>query len=74
MCKLLQDDRYLEREIFRILLKHVSDHLSVLFNTLPKKIAFRRGCCPVNLLHIFRIPFSKIVSGGLPLNLKTHEQ
>ena len=29
--KLMQNYKYLESEIFRILLKHVSDHLSVLF-------------------------------------------
>ena len=27
-------------------------------------------CCPVNFLHIFRIPFSKNTSGGLFLNDK----
>ena len=29
--KLLKNDTYLEYEIFRILTKHVSDHLSVFF-------------------------------------------
>ena len=28
-------------------------------------IALRRGCSPVNLLHIFRTPFSKNTSGRL---------
>ena len=27
----------------------------------------KNGCSPVNLLHIFRIPFPKSSSGGLPL-------
>ena len=31
IVKLLQNYKYLECEIFRIFLKHVSDHLSVLF-------------------------------------------
>ena len=31
------------------------------------KIALRRGCSRVNLLHIFRTPFPKNASGGLPL-------
>ena len=31
--KLLQNYKYLEREIFRILLKNISDHLSVLFQS-----------------------------------------
>ena len=29
------------------------------------KIAFRHGCSPVNLLHIFRTPFSKNTPGEL---------
>ena len=36
------------------------------------EIAFRHGCSPVNLLHIFRTPFSKNTSGGLPL--KVHDK
>ena len=31
------------------------------------KIAFRHGCSPVNLLHIFRILFPKNTTGGLLL-------
>ena len=31
------------------------------------EIALRHGCSPVNLLHIFRTPFSKNPSGGLLL-------
>ena len=31
------------------------------------EIAFRHGCSPVNLLHIFRTPFPKNTSGRLLL-------
>ena len=33
------------------------------------EIAFRRGCSRINLLHIFRTPFSNKTSGGLFLTL-----
>ena len=32
------------------------------------EIALRRGCSPVNLLHIFGTPFSRNTSGWLLLN------
>ena len=31
------------------------------------KIALRHGCCPAHLLHIFRTPFSRNISGWLLL-------
>ena len=35
---------------------------------MPKwEITLRNGCSPVNLLHIFRIPFTKNTFGGLVL-------
>ena len=40
------------------------------FNKVAKQqieIPLPHGCFPVNLLHIFRIPFFKNISGGLPL-------
>ena len=33
------------------------------------EIALRHGCSPVYLLHIYRAPFPKNISGGLLLNL-----
>ena len=35
------------------------------------EITIRHGCCPVNLLHIFRRPFYNNTSGGLFLGKKT---
>ena len=34
-------------------------------------MALRRGCSPVNLVHIFRIPFPKDTYGGLLLNVSS---
>ena len=34
------------------------------------EIALRHGCSPVNLLHIFRIPFPTNTSGGLLLGMQ----
>ena len=39
--------------------------IKLLFNFI--EITFRHGCCPINLLHIFRAPFPKNTSGGLLL-------
>ena len=38
------------------------------FNKVAIEIALRRGCSPVNLLHIFRTPFCRNTSGWLLLN------
>ena len=38
------------------------------FNKVAKQL--RHGCSPVNLLHIFRTPFSKNTSGWLLLNFE----
>ena len=35
-----------------------------------EEIALRHGCSPVNLLHIFRTPFPRNISGRLFLKLK----
>ena len=37
------------------------------FNKVAKQITLRYGCSPVNLLHIFRTPFTKNTSGWLLL-------
>ena len=33
------------------------------------EIALRHGCSPLNLLHLFRTPFTKNASGWLHLNI-----
>ena len=41
------------------------------FNKVARKfieITLRHECCPVSLLHIFRTPFPKDISGGLLLS------
>ena len=41
------------------------------FNKVASKfieISLWHGCCPVSLLHIFRAPFPKDISGGLLLS------
>ena len=40
---------------------------SVISIKLLRKITLRHGCSPVNLLHTFRIPFTKNTSGWLLL-------
>ena len=39
--------------------------ISVKLHSYFFEITLRHGCSPVNLLHIFRTPFSKNTSGGL---------
>ena len=63
-----------------IITKILSFHLNVLQGpegTLQRKIqsnfieiTLRHGCSPVNLLHFFRTPFHKNISGGLLLQGK----
>ena len=44
-----------------------SSHPEVFLGKGVLKITLRHGCSPVNLLHIFRTPFSKNTSGRLLL-------
>ena len=48
-----------------ILSKRCSENMQSNFT----EITVRHGCSPVNLLHIFRTPFSKNTSGWLLLNI-----
>ena len=44
------------------------------FNKVAKQlieITIRHRCYPLNLLHIFRTPFPKNISGGLLLNFES---
>ena len=46
------------------------NHISAWGNFI--EITFQHGCSPVNLLHIFRRPFSKNTFGWLLLEVKTN--
>ena len=54
-----------------VLRKRCSEDMQQIYKRTPmpkcEKIAFRHGCSPVNLLHIFRTSFAKNTSGRLPL-------
>ena len=52
--KLLQNYKQLESEIFRILLKHLSDHLPVLFQFTRLLCTFKH-CCKQQKILVFRI-------------------
>ena len=50
----------------------VLEHLWILSKKVCSfiEIALRNGCSPINLQHIFRVPFLKDTSGWLLLNLQ----
>ena len=59
---------FLRKDVLKICSKFTGEHpcrsaISIKF----LEIAFRQGCLPVNLLHIFRTPFPKNTSGRLLL-------
>ena len=65
---------FLRKGVLKIFSKFTGEHpcrsvisIKLLCNFI--EIALRRGCSPVNLLHISRIPFPKNTSKGLLLNL-----
>ena len=52
--------------------RSVNVHTEVWNHTSAKcEITLRHGCCPVNLLHIFRTPFLKNTFAGLLLYLQS---
>ena len=60
---------FLEKDVLKISSKSIGEHLCrsvISINLLGNfiEITLRHGCSPVNLLHTFRTPFSKIISGG----------
>ena len=48
-----------------VLKKRCSGNMQQIYRRTPCWIALRHGCSPVNLPHIFRIPFLKNTSGRL---------
>ena len=56
--------------VLKICSKFTGEHpcesaISIMFLCSLTEIALQHGCSPVNLLHIFRTPFSKSTSGWL---------
>ena len=60
-----------------VLRKTLSENIQQIFRRTPMpsnfiEITLRHECSPVNLLHIFRAPFLKNISGQLLLKIKTY--
>ena len=69
---------FLAKDVLKICSKFTGEHscqsaISVNLQSSFIEIALRHGCSPVNLLHIFRTPFSKSTSGWLPVTLYLHK-
>ena len=65
---------FLGKGTLKICSKFTGDHpcrsaISIMLQSNFIEIAFRHGCCPVNLLHIFRTPFVKNTSVWLLLKI-----
>ena len=63
---------FLENGVLKICSKFTGDHpylsvISIKLQSNFNEITLWHGCSPVNLLHIFRTPFSKNTSGRLLL-------
>ena len=68
---------FLEKGVLKICTKFTGEHpcRSVISTKLLcnfNKITLRHGCPPVNLLHIFRTPYTKTISGKLLLFINYH--
>ena len=69
-----RSDVFLVEGVLKICSKFTGEHpcrnvISIKLQSNFIEITLRHGCSPVNLLHIFRIPFSKNTSGGLLLDI-----
>ena len=74
ICRSNRSDVFLVKCVLKICSKFTGEHscrsvisIKLLCNII--EIALRHGCSPVNLLHIFRTPFTKNTSGWLLLYL-----
>ena len=68
---------FLVKGVLKICSKRTGEHpcrsaISIKLKSKFIEIALRHGCFPVNLLHIFRTPFTKNTSRGLRLYLPVH--
>ena len=75
ICKSSHPELFLEKSALKICSKFTGKHpcRSVISITLQRnffEITLRHGCSPVNLLHIFRTPYSKNTFGRQLLYLK----
>ena len=64
---------FFRKAVLKICSKFTGEHpcrnaISIKLQSNVIQIAFRHGCSPVNLLHIFRTPFLKNTSRRLLLN------
>ena len=69
----------LGKSVLKICNKFTGEHpcqsaMSIKLQSNFVEIALRHGCYPVNLLHIFRIPFPTNTSGRLLLNVNTYKK
>ena len=69
---------FLAKDVLKILSKFTGKHpcrsvisIKLLCNFI--EITLRHGCSPVNLLHIFKTPFTKNTSGWLLFEVKPHD-
>ena len=67
-----RSEMFLEKGVLKICRKFTGEHpcrsvISIKLQSNFIEITLQHGCSPVNLLHIFRIPFTKNTSGWLLL-------
>ena len=71
LCRSSRSEVFLRKGVLKICSKFTAEHpcrsaISI-FQYFFIEIDLRHGCFPVNLLHIFRTPFPKNISGWLLL-------
>ena len=64
---------FLGKSVLKLCSKFTGEHpcrrmISIKLQSNFIEITLQHGCSPVNLLHTFRVPFSKNTSGGPPLD------